>query len=94
MEVRQAEEEIFETPDLGDEGEGTGPSAAALRLSRGLYQEREADPESLVPTSIDADSAFEFFHGKVYNANGMGTSFYQDYCTNPRPCRTIHGHAA
>lgn len=70
MEARQAEEEIFETPDLAEESDSAG--SAAIRLSRGLYQEREADPESLVPTSIDADSAFEVFHGKVFDGPRVG----------------------
>jgi hypothetical protein len=56
-------EEVFETPDDED----------ALSHQH-QHQQEEAtsrEPESVVPTPLDPDAAFEVFHGKRYETRGL-----------------------
>ena len=67
MESRQAEEEVFETPDV----EGGGGAGEAV-VGRSFHSEQQSDPESLVPAGLDPDAAFEVFHGKRYETDHIG----------------------
>lgn len=71
-----AREEVFETPDLPPELE---PGAQRPLPEELLLQEQQhQDPEgAVVPTPLNADAAFEVFHGKRYETRGLpGASAY------------------
>ncbi len=61
-------EEVFETPDVAPE---------AFFQAHHQYQQQQqqpaegGDPENVVPTPLDADAAFEVFHGKRYETRGL-----------------------
>jgi hypothetical protein len=66
MEARDREE-VFETPDAV-------PDVAFQTHTQQQPQPHhlsESDPENVVPTPLDADAAFEVFHGKRYETRGL-----------------------
>lgn len=72
-------EEVFETPDL--------PPELEQRPFQGLLPEEQsaANPEAggVVPTPLDADAAFEVFHGKRYETRGLPGTFVHCACFAP-----------
>jgi hypothetical protein len=74
MEASHASEEVFETPDVGEDIGGTGEwsSARGQGAGFGAPDGQHGEPESVVPTSLDPDGAFEVFHGKKFETLGYG----------------------
>lgn len=71
MEAR-GREEVYETADPPP---GFEHSEESGDCDRDAAAAASMDPESVVPTPLDADAAFEVFHGRRYETRGLpGTS--------------------
>jgi hypothetical protein len=77
MEVRQAEEEVFETPDVEEtEASSRKGDPGSDVAGKSLHGEQLADHENVLTTTLDADAAFEVFHGRTFRgpSTGMASS--------------------
>lgn len=69
--ARQAEEQIFETPDVDEEGTKKVDEEELLKAHP--YDEAFTDQENICTTRLDPDGAFEVFHGKKFETLASGS---------------------
>ena len=65
MDQARGREEVFETDDP------VLPEYEDPAMAAQMQQHLMDDPENVVPTPLDADAAFEVFHGKRFETRGL-----------------------